>query len=223
MPDDLERRTTEMLLKVNRFGTENSAAIAAFSKAVAAFGRIQSAVTLLESRGMFRSSAAETKFSQSARRKMWRNEMHNDMSPIARTAVQITREHPDFVNKYHLPRTDKSDMNWLETARAWANNLPDDKELFLDFAHPEDFIEDLIADADAFEQSIGGQDTSNRDRVEANADIDDILADALKDVRTLKIMIPNIFQGNPGKLADWATASHIEKATKAPPKKPPTT
>lgn len=220
MPDDLERRTTEMLLRVNSFGSENTAAIAAYAKAVTAFARIQTAVTQLEQRGVFRSSSSETKLSRSAHRKMWRNEVYNDMTPIARTAVQISRENPGFLNRYHLPRTDKSDMNWLETARAWGQNLADDKELFIEYAHPDDFIEDLIADTEAFEQAIGGQDTSNRDRIEANADIDDIIADALKDVRTLKIMIPNIFHGQPGRLADWASASHIEKAPKGAPRNP---
>jgi hypothetical protein len=222
MPDDLERRTTEMLLRVNSFGIENAAVIARFAKAVEAFARIQTAVTLLESLGVFRSSSAETKFSQSARRKMWRNELHNDMSPIARTAVQITRENPDFVNKFHLPRADKSDMNWLETARAWTQDLPPVEQLFLDLAHLPDFIADLISDTDAFEQAIRGQDTSNRDRIEANADIDDVVAGALKDVRTLKIMMPNIFHGQPGKLAEWASASHIEKAPKGAPRNSPT-
>jgi hypothetical protein len=36
----------------------------------------------------------------------------------------------------------------------------------------------------------------------------------LKALRTLKLIFPNIFSGNPGKLADLASASHVEKKQK---------
>lgn len=220
--DDLEKRVTEALLRINNFGVENAAAINTFAKAVETFARIQTAVTQLEQRGILRTSSAETKLSQSARRKMMRNELYNDMSLIARTALQISRENPDFINKFRLPEVNRSDLTWLETARAFAQDLPPVQDLFFELAMKPDFIDDLIDDTDAFEQAISGQDASNRDRVEANADIDDIIADALKDVRTLKIMMPNIFHGQPGKLADWASASHIEKAPKGTPNNQPT-
>lgn len=215
--NDLERRITEMLWRVNNFGTVNVDAVKDNIKAVAAFAAVQTAVDQLEAKGILRSSAGDAKLSNSAQRRFRRLEYNETLKSIAKTAREIASENDDFVNKFILSRTNKSDLDKIETGRAFAVDLVPVKTLFTDFGHDEDFIEDLIAETDAFEATINDQDISNRDRIGANADIDDILKDALKAVRTLKIIIPNIFKGNPGKLADWASASHVEKAPKAKP------
>lgn len=212
--DDLERRQTEMLFRVNNFGIENNSAINAFAKALEAFTTIQTAVGQLEELGVPRSSAAETKLSQTARRAMMRNELYSDMSLIAITARVVARNNPGFVSKFRLPQGNRNDMTWLETARAFAADLVPVKQLFLDYGLPADFVEDLTADTNDFEDAISEQDEANRDSIGANAEIDDILGDALKAKRTLDVIIPNIFRGNPGKLAEWTSASHVEKSPK---------
>lgn len=212
--DDLERRQTEALVRVNNFGIQNAAAISAFPKAVAAFAVIQAAITQLEQIGALRTSSHQTKLSSSARRKLMRNELYAEISRIVKIAADIERDEPDFVNKFRLPRANKSDLVWLETARAFAADLTAVKHLFVEYGFLADFIDDLTADADAFEQAINQQDTANRGRVGANADIDEILGDALKAKRTLDVIVPNIFRDDAGKLADWTAASHVEKTPK---------
>jgi len=209
--NDLERRITEMLWRVNNFGTVNVEAIRTNARAVAAFAAIQTAVDQLEAKGILRSSAGDAKLSNSAQRRFRRLEYNETLKSIAKTAREIDAENDDFVNKFILSRTNKSDLDRIETGRAFAVDLVPVKSLFTDLGKEEDFIEDLIAETDAFEATINAQDISNRDRIGANADIDDILSDALKAVRTLKIIVPNLFKGNPGKLADWTAASHVEK------------
>lgn len=209
--NDLERSITEMLWRVNNFGTVNVEAIRTNARAVAAFAAIQTAVDQLEAKGILRSSAGDAKLSNSAQRRFRRLEYNETLKSIAKTAREIDAENDDFVNKFILSRTNKSDLDRIETGRAFAVDLVPVKALFTDLGMDEDFIEDLIAEADAFEATINAQDISNRDRIGANADIDDILSDALKAVRTLKIIVPNLFKGNPGKLADWTAASHVEK------------
>jgi hypothetical protein len=51
--------------------------------------------------------------------------------------------------------------------------------------------------------------------------------EALKAVGTLRVVVPNIFRNDAGKLSDWAAASRVEKAPKKkkedePPKLPQT-
>lgn len=219
--NDLERRIIEALWRMNAFGIENAAAIALFAMAAAAFARIQTAVTRLEELGIARSSSGDAKLSRTAQRKMWRAEVYNALALMAKSAADIARRNVNFVNKYLLPHANRSDLTWLETARAFAADWVADKDFFIEYAIDADFIGELTEDTDALEEAMSGQDASKRDRIEANADIDDILDEALKDVRTLKIVVPNIFRGQPGKLADWASASHIEKAAKRTPNNPP--
>ncbi|HQU86143.1 MAG TPA: hypothetical protein PKY59_23650 [Pyrinomonadaceae bacterium] len=222
--NDLERRITEMLWRVNNFGTVNNDAVKHNAKALAAFAAIQTAVAQLEAKGILRSSAGDAKLSNSAQRRFRRLEHNETLKSIAKTAREIAAENADFVNKFILSRTNKSDLDRIQTGRAFAVDLVPVKTFFTDLGQDEDFIEDLVEETDAFEATINDQDESNRDRIGANADIDDILNDALKSVRTLKIVVPNLFKGNPGKLADWTAASHVErppKSKKQPKDNPP--
>jgi hypothetical protein len=225
--DDLERRQTEMLLRVNNFGAENAAAIAVNAIAVAAFGKVSNFVVLLEDKGETRSSATQTKFSKSARRKMTRSELKADLSEISRTAGAIKKNNPDFDNVFRLSENNRNDSVLLESARAFhtAASVTAIKNHFIAYGLLADFLDDLQDDTDAFEAAISQQDSANRERVGANADIDDILDEALKAVDTLKVVVPNIFRNDAGKLADWAAASRVEKAPKKKkdePQNPPT-
>ena len=55
-----------------------------------------------------------------------------------------------------------------------------------------------------------------RERIGAISAIDDILEDTLNAVKTLKVVIPNLFRDDAGKLAEWAAAFHVERAPKPP-------
>jgi hypothetical protein len=224
--DDLERRQTEMIHRVNNFGAENAAAIAANAIAVTAFGKISDFVAQLEDKGETRSSARQTKFSKSAHRRMNRSELYTDLSAISRIAADIEKNNPDFDNVFRLPRDNRNDAALLESARAFhtAASVTAIKNLFIAYGLPADFLDDLQNDTDAFEAAISQQDSANRERIGANSAIDDILDETLKAVGTLKVIVPNIFRNDAGKLADWAAASHVEKApkkTKDEPQNPP--
>lgn len=212
---DLVRRQSEMAVKVKNFGTENVALYQSSAKAVAAFAVVSNGVDQLEGLGALKASAAETKFTFSDRRKSFRGQLYTTLTDIARTARQIARENPDFINKFKAPQDNRNDSVLLDSARGFADDLPPVKQLFLDYAEDEDFIEELIEETDDFAASISGQDTSNRQRIGANASIDDVLDEILAAVQTLKVIMPKLLKDNPDKLAQWLSACHIER----PPKK----
>lgn len=221
--DDLERTITEMLERVNQFGTENAPAVVGNPKAVSCFAAVQAAVNELESRGIIRTSAGGAKLNASEQRALNRHSIISILSRIAKTARDISRNDDTFDNKFRTPQTNKSDLSWLETARAFAAGLPPVRQEFIDYGHDADFIDKLVAAANDFEASMNEQNSYLRQRVDSNASIDSILDEALKAVRTLKIIIPNIFSGNPGKLADWTSAAHLERrASKSKPPAAPT-
>jgi len=215
--DDLEKRQTDMILRVNNFGAENAAALAVNALAVEAFGKISNFVALLEDKGETRSSATETKFSKSTHRRLNRSELYADLSAISRIAADIEKNNPDFDNVFNLPRNNRNDATLLEISRAIHTNAspPAIKNLLTDYGLPPDFLDDLQDRTDAFEAAISQQDSANRERIGANSAIDDIIDETLRAVGTLKVVVPNIFRNDAGKLADWTAASHVEK----PPKK----
>lgn len=209
--DDLDRAVTETLQRVNQFGIENAAELEVNAKAVGCFAAIELAVNELEARGVARSSSNDAKFNATELRAVKRHTFSQMVSKIAATARDIARHEEGFENKFRVPRRDRSDLVWLEAGRAFANDLPAVKTKFIEYGYQPDFIDKLIAAADGFEAAMNAQNAYLRQRVDANATIDSILDEALESLRTLKIIIPNIFSGNPGKLADWASASHVER------------
>lgn len=218
--DDLERAITETLQRVNLFGIESAAAVAHNAKAVDCFAAVQAAVDELEARGILRGEASGAKFSASERRAVKRHVFSQMVKKIAATARDIARNDETFNNIFRTPHGTRTDLIWLETGRSFAVGLPSVKQKFTDYGYDADFIAKLTTAADEFEATINEQNTALRQRVDSNASIDSILEDALKAVRTLKIIIPNIFSGNPGKLADWASASHVERKTPKPKPEP---
>jgi hypothetical protein len=152
---DLIRRQSEMAVRVDNFRSENPDVFKNSPKAVAAFGLVQNGVPRLQGLGALRVSAAESKFEYTDRRKSYRESLYAKLSGIARTARQIARENPEFINSFKIPRDNRNDTTLLDTARSFAENLTAVKQLFLDFAEEEDFIDDLLAEIADFEQSIG--------------------------------------------------------------------
>lgn len=216
--NDLVRRILDMILKVRNFGTENAAAIAVNQIAVQNFAIINAFVDRITEKGTLKMSAIEMKIDESARRKMTRGELKKDVYEIAdagRTAKKLNR---DFDNVFHITRDNLNDATLLETARSFQTSasVKTVKDVLLSVALPADFLEDLQADTDAFEAAISGQDAATRERIDAVASIEDALPQVLQAVSILKSIVPRVFRGDAGKLADWASASHVEKAAKKP-------
>ena len=76
-----------------------------------------------------------------------------------------------------------------------------------------------MADADAFDASFA----SVAEHIAARADIEAEVRDCQIIVRTLDGIARNVYATNPGRLAAWLAASHVEKAPKKKdPPAPPT-
>jgi hypothetical protein len=154
---------------------------------------------------------------------MKRTELNGFLIRISGIARDKAKNDPTFVNKFVLPPANRNDAALLETARAFHADSAALEAIFKGYGLPGDFRITLQTLIDEFDGAINAQDSAKRGRIDANATIDGIIDRALSGRRTLLVIIPNIFAGNPGKLADWASASHIEKLPKAKPApKPPT-
>lgn len=216
--DDLERRTTDMVLSVGRFGTENADLYKNNALAVAKFALVQTFITQITEKGELRSSAGAMKFSQTARRKMARGELKETLMNLAETARDIKKNNADFNNVFVIPRLNLNDATLLETGRAFHRDATPDavKNLFLGYGEDANFLEELNTQTEAFADAISDQDAANRARIGANADIDEMLGEVLKAIGTLKVIMPKLLKDNPGKLADWLNACKIQKAPQNP-------
>lgn len=90
---------------------------------------------------------------------------------------------------------------------------------FIAYGLPATFRADLSSLADAFEASFSNTASANAEHVAATADTSAKVREGMVIVRILDGIVKNKYANDPGKLAAWISASHVEKA---PKKKEPT-
>jgi hypothetical protein len=114
-----------------------------------------------------------------------------------------------------------NDEQLLQLAGVYATNaLPLKAELI---AHelPADFLEDLAADKAAFQSTSAARGNAVGDHIAARRELDDALARGVEIVRKLTSLMKVKHTNNPGKLAEWAAATHIERAPRRARPTPP--
>ncbi|HXJ12373.1 MAG TPA: hypothetical protein VNH19_08880 [Candidatus Limnocylindrales bacterium] len=114
-----------------------------------------------------------------------------------------------------------TDEALLNTARSYATNALPLKARFIAYDVPADFIDDLNEDIAELEAAIANQGSAVGDHVSASAELEDALDRCDDAVRKEDPIMKNKYADDPGSLAEWISASHIERAPRRK-KTPPT-
>lgn len=121
----------------------------------------------------------------------------------------------DGIADKFLFQRNMSDANMLAKARAFhTESLVYDAD-FIAYGLPATFRADLNSLADAFEASFSNTASATAEHVAATADTSAKVREGMIIVRILDGIVKNKYTNDPGKLAAWISASHVEK----PPKK----
>lgn len=142
------------------------------------------------------------------------NEIINDLRLVAKTARRIEKKVQGFQNTFTLPRGGLTYDEGLARADSFIADAPANKDNFSKYALTPQFFTDLAADVEAFRDSWQQQADAKRTGVGATADTETILEDTLDNHKELDRVLKNHYRNNPQKLAEWLTASHIERKKK---------
>jgi len=123
-----------------------------------------------------------------------------------------------------------NDERLSQVADVYATNALPLKPQFIAHELAPDFLEDLAADKTAFEAAIAARMNAVGDHIAAREELGDALARGLQHLRNLTSLVKVKYVNNPGKLAEWMAASHIERSARraavasggATPPAPPT-
>ena len=99
--------------------------------------------------------------------------------------------------------------------RSFAEGGSSDESLIESYGAPNKWPQAVTTTADAFEAAFGQQDSAVGSRIAANVDFNDEMAQMIALKATVGHMVPNFCSGNPGAIAAWRSAAHVE----SPPKK----
>ena len=115
----------------------------------------------------------------------------------------------------------------MNAARAFAGNAFPLKAQFIAHEMPANFLEDLSADINAFDAAVAAQGDAIGDRVAAGSRVSDLIDLGMELRRNLDIIVKTKYANDPTVLAEWASASHVERAPRrskaeaTPPPPPP--
>jgi hypothetical protein len=133
---------------------------------------------------------------------------------INRTARGAGVDHPEIAVLFRLPHGNNY-QKLLAAAMAFHTNGTAHKTILIDeFGMPEDFLTVLQSRIDALQAATGEQDTTKTAKVGATANIEAEMKAMHDALRRLRAIVPNVYEDNPAKLAEWATASHVRSAAR---------
>lgn len=205
-----ERRRYEMLVRVKQFGFDNAADFPA-GIAAAKFAEISTIVDNTEAIGGEQAGGMASAAQKFEVKDTARENLRDDMSAIARTARSMEYDFDGISDLFRFQRN-LPDAAILATARAFHTESAGYQGDFVAYGLPANFRLALDANADAFEASFGETATATAEHVAATAELSSSIREGMIAKRILDGVVQNKYSDEPGKLAAWISASHVEKA-----------
>lgn len=215
--NDNETRRWEMQVRVVQFYNDNTPDFNPFAKTKVQ--ELEALVNQIESESAAQAAGFGESGQQYEVKDTVREDLRDEMSAISRTAKSMEYVFDGISDKFRF-RRNSSDAALLGKGRAFhSESLPYEAD-FIAYDMPSDFRGVLNATCDAFEASFSATAGATAEHVAATAEIASKIREGMVIVRILDGILRNKYANNPGKLAAWLSASHVEK----PPKKkaPPT-
>jgi hypothetical protein len=128
---------------------------------------------------------------------------------------------PALENKFRMPRS-RSRRAVIAAARVFAADAAAFKSDFINYGLQATFIEDLLAKADALEQTLAEQNSATETRVGAGSELENELKEISALIRQIDPIIKMVYRNDPANLAAWTFANHIQRFGKSKPKPPAT-
>jgi hypothetical protein len=224
---DAATRRLETFIRSRAFTTARTDAIKTASRGNEVLAQLDAAIADLETHATAQASGARAGKERTTQRSAAFAALREDLEAINRTARAIAFSMLGLDDKFRLPRN-ASVQVWLAAARSFAQDAEPLKAEFVHRGLPDDFIDDLKADIGELEQSINRQAQDKGARIAATAAIDDAIERGMNALVELDVIVRNKFRNDPAALAEWTSASHVERTPRRrapahaqPPTPPP--
>ena len=141
-----------------------------------------------------------------------RDDLHN-ISEAAHSLALLGTAGLD--GKFRLPRSG-GDQALLNSARAFQTDAAAFSAPFVSLGLHGDFLTHLGSDITDFETVITAKGAALGEQAGATGGLEDTANKAAIALHVLNTIVKNTYKNDPAKLAEWATASHVEKHTPVP-------
>lgn len=214
-----ERVRFNMFARVVQFLSDNSGDFAAGGVVRVQLAVLSAVIAAIETlTGKQTGGMNEARFSFKSKDTA-RENLREMLLDIVETARSMVYSYPGIELKFQLPGN-LSDVNMLAAARAFLPEATAMKSAFVAYEMENTFTTDLQTLIDEFEASLNAPGTATDTHIAATAEIGAEIRKGMVAVRMMDAAVRNKYRANPGKLAAWASASHIEREPQTPPVAP---
>ena len=140
-----------------------------------------------------------------------RDAMDDAMQDVADMWKPMAKNYQDAKNKFRMPRGG-SDQLKIDTCGQFIEDATPLEADFTARGMPAGFVADLTAKRDAFDAVVNESEAARLDRIGVNAQFREPLKKCRAAVDDVDPIIKMVFRNDPGKRAEWLSASHIERA-----------
>lgn len=219
-----EARVLEMLIRVRQFGLTHTSAFPASSRGSDLFQAVGGFIDSIENLSTTYAQHTRAAREQTVQKKMVCDAIRRNMAVLARTARGMKRIAPGIHDKFRLPKS-FSAQAMLTTARAVAAESEQQKEEFIRRGMPANFLQEFVSLIEDLEEIVDSQAQNSAARVLSKAAVNEATQNARGTVRELDTIVLNVYGADASVLAEWESASHIERSgrraeTPTPPAEP---
>lgn len=209
--NDSESRRHQMFTRVCSFGEAHASDFSPTSLGTQLFTSLNNIVNQLDGHAASKESSRGTARQGTATRAEARAALREDLEAIRRTARAMAHEVPGLDDKFRMPGGE-SDLALLNAARAFAADAAPFAAQFIAHELPADFLTDLNDDIAAMEIAMETQSSGIGNAAGARAAIEASIEEGLTVKGQLDAIVKNKYGNNAAVLAEWASASHTERA-----------
>lgn len=218
---DSDARQIDRGRRVSELAETLAAAFPDGSHGAASIANIKAALTEAEKQAAKQDDAALDRQESTEQKKAAIKSLLEEMRLINRTARSINNLNPGIADQFRMPRDTEQAI--LNRARTYINAATPIAAEFTKRGSPDSFLDDLQAAIDAVNAADDRQSAALAAQTAATAGLAAALKRLSAAVLELDAIIRNKFRHDPGTLAAWKSASHLERAPKKAKKPAPPT
>ena len=190
------------------------------AKATELVGIVETSLSRLTDLGADQTAATGSSLAGTGNIKALVSAVRDDLILIRQTARTIVKNGGTLDYPFDVAASEAYDIV-IATGEAFYSELNKAgvAQRFLDWEIRADFLEDLRADLDNYENIVGTRDDATQERKDAVRDSDEAAEQLIRALDGLDTLFRNKFQDDKSELAAWREASHLER-TRVHPRKP---
>lgn len=209
--NDNENRKRQSYLRARDFGAAHASDFAPTSLGKQLLNTLGTIIPEIDGHATSEVTGVGQEREGTTTRREAREALREALVAIRRTARVMAADIPGLDDKFRIPRN-TNDQHLLTAARAFAADAEPLAAEFMAHEMPADFLINLNAHIAALETAISNQASGVGAHVSAGAGLDDAMDRADEVMRRLDAIMRNKYANNPGVLAEWLSASHVERA-----------